>query len=141
MTPEENLKRYIINRYGTVKNFTLKHNIPYGTMTSVFLRGINNTTIHTLGRISEALSIDPNELMNGKIVETYTQPKPIEALKESIGKIDYDPDSYDTIMKCITDYVVHYHMANDGVDMSDIGDELNRELKMIVNLNVAKKKE
>ena len=37
---EDNLKKYILEKYGSLKNFAEKINMPYTTLDSIFKRGI-----------------------------------------------------------------------------------------------------
>ena len=69
MTIEEKLKQYIKSRYSSIREFTIRYDIPYTTIDSVFKRGINNSTISTIIRICKALGISADELADGRIVE------------------------------------------------------------------------
>lgn len=39
---EDDLRKIIIERYGSLKNFSNKTNIPYTTLASIFQRGVSN---------------------------------------------------------------------------------------------------
>ena len=68
MNIEENLKSYIIERYGSVRAFALKYEIPYTTVVTILQRGINNSSLTSIKKICNALSISPDKLSEGKIV-------------------------------------------------------------------------
>lgn len=68
MTIEETLKQMVLDRYGSVREFSIKNNIPYSTITSIFKRGISNAGINTIIKVCDALSISTDELALGRIV-------------------------------------------------------------------------
>jgi hypothetical protein len=68
MTPEEVLKDFILSRYKSVHAFTESIGMPYGTISSIFKRGIQNSSIANMIRICKALNISADALANGKIV-------------------------------------------------------------------------
>ena len=68
MTIEEELKDYIIKKYGTLRNFTEKINIPNSTFSNILRRGLMNANVLTIIKICDELSISPDALAEGKIV-------------------------------------------------------------------------
>lgn len=68
MTKEEKLKRYILDQYGSIREFTLRFNIPYSTLDSVLKRGIDNSSVSVVFKICKALNISPDALAEGEIV-------------------------------------------------------------------------
>lgn len=68
MTIEEKLKELILSRHRSILEFTQSIDMPYGTMTSIFKRGINNSSVTNIIRICQALGISADELANDKIV-------------------------------------------------------------------------
>lgn len=68
MTTEEKLKAYILERYKSIREFTIKIDIPYSTLDSVFKRGIDNSSVSVIFKICKALDISPDALAEGEIV-------------------------------------------------------------------------
>lgn len=73
MTIEERLKNLIIERYGSVRAFTLKIKMPYSTIDTIFKRGIGKAGIDNIIRICRELSISVDELSEGRIAYLYPQ--------------------------------------------------------------------
>lgn len=69
---EEQLKEYIKKRFGDVKTFTTKANIPNSTLSTMFSRGILNSNIKNVVLLSQALHITVDGLVEGKIIP-YTK--------------------------------------------------------------------
>lgn len=67
MTIEEMLKEHILSNYRSVLEFTESINMPYGTMQSIFKRGIQNSSIANIFKICTALGISADELGEGRI--------------------------------------------------------------------------
>lgn len=100
MNIENKLKKYIIDRYGSLRAFALTYDIPYTTIYSILNRGIDNASISSINRICSALQISADKLTDGEIV-----PKDIEitnvvvdvsdlinALKSSLDRDDLTLD-------------------------------------------------
>lgn len=77
MTIEERLKDYILTKYKSIREFTLKANIPYSTVDTILKRGVQNASIGNILKICSALNISADELANGNIV-------PVENRSDSI---------------------------------------------------------
>lgn len=58
MTLEEQLKREILERYKSIREFSAMTGIPYSTVDSVLKRGIKNSGVGTVIRIFSFLDID-----------------------------------------------------------------------------------
>ena len=67
MTIEEELKELIIKHAGSVNKFATLCGVPYSTLATLFVRGINKANISTLIAICKELRISADELANGKI--------------------------------------------------------------------------
>lgn len=74
MTTEEKLKQYILSKHKSVHEFTQSINMPYGTMSSIFKRGLDNSSMANIIKICNALQISANELANGNIVPVNKEP-------------------------------------------------------------------
>jgi len=68
MTTEEKLKNYILERYRSIREFTIDIDMPYSTLTGVLTRGIDNSSVGVIFKICKALNISPDALAEGEIV-------------------------------------------------------------------------
>ncbi len=68
MTTEEKLKEYILERYRSIREFTIAIDIPYSTLTGVLTRGIDNSSVGVIFKICKALNISPDALAEGEII-------------------------------------------------------------------------
>lgn len=68
MTKEEKLKKYILERYKSIREFTIAIDMPYSTLDGVLKRGIDNSSVGVIFRICKALNISPDALAEGEIV-------------------------------------------------------------------------
>lgn len=82
MTPEEQLKNLILDKYGSALAFTTQLGIPNSTLDSVFRRGVNKSSITVMITICNALHISLEELTQGRIV--YTNTRTLEELIQNI---------------------------------------------------------
>lgn len=64
---ENVLKELIITRYGSLKKFADKIEIPWSTLNSVLIRGIGNSNISNIIKICKELDISVDEIANGRI--------------------------------------------------------------------------
>lgn len=68
MNIEDRLKSLILERYGSVREFTMSINMPYSTFDTILKRGIPNATVSNIIKICEALNISADALAKGEIV-------------------------------------------------------------------------
>lgn len=73
MSVEKNLKRLILSRYRSTREFTVDAGIPYTTLDSIFRRGINNSSVDNVIKICKTLWISADELAEGRIVSIADQ--------------------------------------------------------------------
>ena len=59
MTKAEILKKEILNRYRSVRQFALEMNIPYSTLVTALERGIDGMAYGTVIRICDKLNLNP----------------------------------------------------------------------------------
>lgn len=64
---EEQLKEFILVRYGDIKTFSVQAEIPNSTLNTMFQRGILNCNIKNAIRLANALNISVDKLAEGKI--------------------------------------------------------------------------
>ena len=75
MSIEEKLREEILSKYKSVLEFTESIGMPYGTIQSIFKRGINNSSITNIIKICVALGISTDELAKGRNVPAESVPK------------------------------------------------------------------
>lgn len=76
---ESQLKEMIINNYGSLKKFTEIIDMPWTTLDSILKRGVANSNITNVLKITRELRIDAEKLVDGEIAESYTEPTTIAA--------------------------------------------------------------
>jgi len=67
MKIEDELKGMIIANYGSIKNFAEYTNVPYQTIVSILLRGLNSGKFGNVAEISRALSVSMDDLANDRL--------------------------------------------------------------------------
>lgn len=70
MTIEEQLKEYILERYKSIREFSLTVDMSNSTLDSILRRGIGNSSVSNIIKICKVLRISVDELANGRIVPT-----------------------------------------------------------------------
>ena len=86
---EDELKKIIINKYGSIRQFSLKIDIPYTTIDSILKRGIDNSNVGNVIKICRELNISVDNLIeNNKIISNLhfdnANPYPIDLVTDSI---------------------------------------------------------
>ena len=67
MTIEDKLKNLILEQYTSVREFTIKIDMAYSTLDSIFKRGIQNATLTNVLKICKGLHTSADALANGDI--------------------------------------------------------------------------
>ena len=67
---EASLKELIIERYGSLKRFCDIIGMPLTTLDSILKRGVANSNISNVLKITKELCIDTEKLVDGEIVHT-----------------------------------------------------------------------
>ena len=95
MTIEEKLKDLILARYKSIREFTQVTDMPYSTVTSIFKRGVENSSVTNIIRICKELGISVDELAEGNIVPDHKvrpvqgfEPGPVE-LDDILNQVKY----------------------------------------------------
>ena len=70
---EDKLKEKIIEKYGSVRKFALKVNIPYTTIDTILKRGINNSNVSNVIKICKELNISVDKLVDSKEIVSLLQ--------------------------------------------------------------------
>ena len=68
MTIETKLKQMIISQYGSLRAFTMQHNLTYANIDSILRRGIKNATWTNVKTLCAALQISADALANEMIM-------------------------------------------------------------------------
>ena len=61
---EEELKKLIIEKYGSIRKFAINIDIPYTTIDSILKRGIDNSNVSNVIKICKALNISLDQSLN-----------------------------------------------------------------------------
>jgi hypothetical protein len=72
---EEKIKEMIIEKYGSVRQFSIKINIPYTTVDSILKRGIDNSNVENIIRICNSLNISIDDLLNKRKITSIEESK------------------------------------------------------------------
>jgi hypothetical protein len=96
MTAEEKLKEVIIEKYGSVLNFSNSTGIPNSTVVGILNRGLKNSSVSKVIMICEALQLSVDGLAEGRIVRAEEQKAEID-IHEIIRSVKFNIDSYKNI--------------------------------------------
>lgn len=76
---EVELKSLIIEKYGSLKKFCEAIDMPWTTLDSILKRGVSNSNINNVLKITRELGIDAEKLVDGKIIYSINQPTTLAA--------------------------------------------------------------
>lgn len=76
---ESQLKQMIIDKYGSLKKFSDTINMPWTTLDSILKRGIANSNITNVLKITRELGLDTEKLVDGKLVQNISSPTTLAA--------------------------------------------------------------
>ena len=62
MTREERLRNLILDRYASVRQFSLHAGVPYSTVMTLLARGIGGASFDTVMQLCRELGLNPVEL-------------------------------------------------------------------------------
>lgn len=74
MNINEDLKNLILDRYSSIREFSIVADMPYSTLDSIFKRGINNASISNIIKICNVLGISADALASGSIAKKSSLP-------------------------------------------------------------------
>lgn len=89
MPVERRLKEMILERYGTMKDFTPHTGLSYSTVDTILRRGVKNASISNVISICRALGISADELANGRIVQVEKRDFDIKKKTEVSEILDF----------------------------------------------------
>lgn len=81
---EERLKTLIIERYGNLKAFVVKIDMPWTTLDSILKRGVRKANVANIIKIAEELDIDVESLANGAIKEKGSSSTELSSAEERL---------------------------------------------------------
>ena len=70
---EFKIREMIIERYGSLKKFCDIIDMPWTTLDSILKRGIANSNITNVMKITKELGVDTESLASGKIVDAFNK--------------------------------------------------------------------
>jgi hypothetical protein len=73
---EVQLKEIIIKKYGSLKKFCENIDMPWSTLDSILKRGVANSNITNVMKITKALGLDTESLATGKIQDAIYRDEP-----------------------------------------------------------------
>ena len=76
---ESNLKALIIQKYGSLKKFTEVIDMPWTTLDSILKRGVANSNITNVLKITRELGLDAEKLVDGEICKSSPEPTTLAA--------------------------------------------------------------
>ena len=76
---ESKLKSLIIERYGSLKKFTEIIDMPWTTLDSILKRGIANSNITNVLKITRELGLDAGRLVDGELCKISSSPTTLAA--------------------------------------------------------------
>lgn len=91
---ESDLKQLIIKKYGSLKKFTDIIDMPWTTLDSILKRGVANSNITNVLKITRELGLDAEKLVDGEIREIISSPITIAA---HFDGTEYTEDELDEI--------------------------------------------
>ena len=62
MSREQKLRNLILDRYVSLRSFSIESGIPYSTLMTLLSRGIGGASFDTVIQICKILGIDPTEI-------------------------------------------------------------------------------
>ncbi len=85
---EDELKKIIIDKYGSVRQFAQKIDIPYTTLDTILKRGIDNSNVVNIIKICKELKISSDKLVDKHQIFSILD------LEKTINELDstYKPD-------------------------------------------------
>lgn len=123
MTTEEKLKDLILNRYKSIREFSIEYDIPYTTIKSMLTRGISNSSVGNVIKLCTALKISVDALANGTIEpKSYVSENQIRDVNDIINDAKSRLTHADTLT--INGNQIDIEMVEPIIEALDIGYEM-----------------
>ena len=81
---EDSLKELILSRYKSLREFTLKIEMPYSTLDTILKRGVDKANIVNILKICDELNISADKLANGIIEKKNFDINSLSAKEEKL---------------------------------------------------------
>lgn len=94
---ELKIKEMIIERYGSLKKFCEIIDMPWTTLDSILKRGIANSNITNVMKITKELGIDTESLASGIIIPSVNKTNEINTLAAHFDGDEYTEDELEEI--------------------------------------------
>ena len=94
---ELKIKEMIINRYGSLKKFCEVIDMPWTTLDSILKRGVANSNISNVMKITRELGVDTESLASGTIIDAYPQTHSIPTIAAHKDGENFTPEELDKI--------------------------------------------
>lgn len=91
---ESQLKQMIINKYGSLKKFSDTINMPWTTLDSILKRGIANSNITNVLKITRELGLDAEKLVDGELSQNVSS---VATVAAHFDGDEYTEDELDEI--------------------------------------------
>lgn len=101
MTIENRLKRIILEKYGSMREFSKQIGMSQSTFATIMNRGIHKASITNVIKICQALEISADELANDKIVPINGEVQKIIKKTEINELLAYTQENIDQL-RCFT---------------------------------------
>ena len=96
---ESKLKEMIIYRYGSLKKFCEKIDMPWTTLDSILKRGVANSNIINVIKIARELKIDTESLASGTIIDSVSKIESPSTIAAHFDGDEYTESELDEIKK------------------------------------------
>ena len=94
---ETKLKEIIIDRYGSLKKFCEIIDMPWTTLDSILKRGVANSNITNVMKITKELKIDTESLASGIIMDSIPKTDEPQTLAAHFNGTEFTEDELDEI--------------------------------------------
>lgn len=87
MTLEEQIKKEIIEKYGSIRQFAISIDIPHTTIDSILKRGMDNSNVNNVLKICKALNISTDDSLEQKQIVynlNIDNAKPVDVFSDTI---------------------------------------------------------
>ncbi len=94
---EATIRKIIIDRYGSLKKFCEIIDMPWTTLDSILKRGIANSNITNVMKITKELNVDTESLVSGVIIAARQTPEPPQVLAAHFEGDEYTEEELEEI--------------------------------------------
>lgn len=127
MTIENKLKNLILERYKSIREFSLSIDMPYSTIDSIFKRGIGNSSVTNVIKICKALRLSVDALANGELlpISESTKSSEIVDVNDLVHDVKSKLSHSDNLV--FEGRAIEIEIVEPIIDALDIGFEMSRK--------------